>query len=237
MNKIIKTRHDEVPGSVVHGVNRFVRKVLLICGILSSLLYVGTDILAGMQWEGYSYTSQAVSELMAIGAPTRPLVISLFGIYTVLVIAFGLGVWGTDTRRRALRITGVLLVGYGLVGYVTGLFFPMHLRGAEGTISDTMHIIGTIVMSLFLLLSMGFGATAHGKRFRLYSIGTILILLLFGAWTGLDGPRVAAQLPTPWLGVKERINIYASMLWVLVLAVSLLRAEKGPGSISSGNGA
>jgi len=44
-----------------------VRKLLLICGILSSLLYVGTDILAAMLYEGYSYTSQSISELGAIG--------------------------------------------------------------------------------------------------------------------------------------------------------------------------
>jgi hypothetical membrane protein len=71
---------------------RMARNLLLICGILSSLLYVGTDILAGMLWEGYSFTHQAVSELSAIGAPTRPLVVPLYFVYDVLMIAFGLGV-------------------------------------------------------------------------------------------------------------------------------------------------
>jgi len=178
-----------------------------------------------MQWEGYSYTSQAVSELKAIGAPTRPFVVSLNIIYDVLVTAFGLGILLTDDRKRA-RFTGVLLIGCGIVGQVTSLFFPMHLRGAETTISDTMHIILTGVNVFFILLSVGFGATLHGKRFRLYSIGTILILILFGALAGLDGPRVAAQLPTPWLGIKERINIYGYLLWVLVLAIIHLRAKK-----------
>jgi hypothetical protein len=60
---------------------RMLRNLLLICGILSSLLYVGTDILAGTLWEGYSFTSQAVSELSAIGAPTRPLVVPLYLAY------------------------------------------------------------------------------------------------------------------------------------------------------------
>jgi hypothetical protein len=46
------------------------RKVLLVCGILSSLLYVATDILGAMRFEGYSYTSQSISELMAVGAPS-----------------------------------------------------------------------------------------------------------------------------------------------------------------------
>ena len=211
------------------------RKALLVCGLLSSLLYVGTDILAAMRWEAYSWTAQNISELNAVGAPTRPLVISLFGIYTVLVIAFGLGVWATDSQKRALRVTGILLVGYALTGYVTGLFFPMPLREAlaEG---GPMHPIGTFVSSLFFLGAMVCAAAAHGKRFRLFSIATILIIIVFGAWVSMDVPRMVAQLPTPWMGLKERVNIYAIMLWVLVLAVGFLRADKGPGPVN-GNAA
>lgn len=201
-----------------------IKKVLLICGIVSSLLYVSTDILAALQWEGYSYTSQAVSELQAVGAPTRPFVISLFSVYGMLVMVFGIGIWVTDGRKHA-RVTGILLIGYGMVGAVTLLFFPMHLRGAEGTLSDTMHAILTSVTVLFILLFIGFGGTLYGKRFGLYSIGTILILVMFGVLAGLDGPRIAAQLPTPWLGIKERINIYASLLWVLVLSIKTLHVK------------
>jgi hypothetical protein len=49
------------------------RKALLVCGILSSLLYVVMNVFVPMQWQGYSSASQTVSELSAIGAPTRPL--------------------------------------------------------------------------------------------------------------------------------------------------------------------
>ena len=42
MNKIVKTQYGGVPEL------KIVQKVLLICGVLSSLLYVGTDILAAM---------------------------------------------------------------------------------------------------------------------------------------------------------------------------------------------
>ena len=198
------------------------RRGLLICGILSSLLYVVSDILAAMQWEGYSYTAQTVSELRAIGAPTRPLLVPLLVIYSVLEIAFGTGVLGSAGRKRALRITGVLLIGLGIVD-LTAPFFPMHLRGAEGTLTDTMHIILTIVTVLLILLIIGFGATADGKWFRIYSFVTILILIVSGAWAFLDAPQVAANLPTPWVGVRERINIYGYLLWVLVLAIVLLR--------------
>lgn len=206
------------------------RKVLLACGILSSLLYVATDVLAAMRWEGYSYTSQSVSELMAIGAPSRPLVVPLFIGYDVLVIAFGVGVWRSAARKQRLRFTGGLLVGIGVAGLVATPFAPMHLRGVEATLTDTMHIILTSVIVLFTLLAIGFGATAFGTRFRIYSIGTILILLVFGALAGLDGPRLASQLPTPWLGVTERINIFGYLLWVVVLAIALLSAQRETGS-------
>jgi hypothetical protein len=214
-------------------VQKRVRKVLLICGILSSLLYVGADILAAMLYEGYSYTSQTISELSAIGAPTRPLLALTGIVYLFLVIAFGLGVWKSAGRRRSLRITGGLLVAYGLVGFVWP-FAPMHQRevlaAGGGTLSDTMHLILSAVDSLLFLLIIGFGAAAFGKRFRLYSIATIIALLVFGALTGMDAPRVGANEPTPWLGVMERINVFGAMLWILVLSIVLLREEKRPGA-------
>jgi hypothetical protein len=208
---------------------------LLICGILASLIYVGSDILAALRWEGYSYTAQSVSELRAIGAPTRPLLIPLLAIYTLLEIAFGLGVWGAASRKRALRITGVLLIGLGVVDLVAP-FFPMHLRGdileTGGTLTDTMHLIIAGVTVLLILLIIGFGATANGRWFRLYSYATILVLLVCGAWSSLDVPRIEANLPTPWLGVRERI-IYGYMLWMAVLANVLLLAERKLSSIDS----
>lgn len=202
---------------------KVIRNILLVCGVLSSVLYVGADIVAAMSWHSYSYTSQSISELFAIGSPTR----WIFALipYTPLVIAFGIGVWWSADRKRALRTTGILLVAYGVVSQV-GSYFPMHLRGATGSFTDTMHILLTIVLVLLIFLFIGFGATAAGKWFRLYSIGTILTLLVFGALAGMQGPRIAANLPTPWLGVTERVNVYSAMLWVLVFAVVLMRKEE-----------
>jgi Protein of unknown function (DUF998) len=124
------------------------QKILLVCGILSSLLYVATVVLAPMRWEGYSSTSQIVSELIAIDAPTKPLVVPLFILYRVLVYAFGWGVWVSDDGNRALRLAAVGLVGKEVFGLVATLFFPMHLRGIEAALTDTLHG----------LLTMGRGA-------------------------------------------------------------------------------
>jgi hypothetical protein len=203
-----------------------VRKMLLGCGIVSSVLYVATVVLAPRRWEGYSSSSQTVSELFAINAPTKPLVVPLFLTYSVLVIAFGMGVWASAGRKLALRVAAVGLIGKEVLGFVVTLFFPIHLRGVKATLTDNMHGILTSVGVLFMLLAIGFGAAAFGKRFRIYSIATFLMLVVGGVLTGLDQPKLEPNLPTPWMGVWERFNIYAYMLWVVVLAIALLRAQK-----------
>lgn len=203
-----------------------VPNVLLVCGILSSLLYVAMNILGAMRYEGYSSASQTVSELSAIGAPTRPLWVLLGIAYTLLMTAFGWGVWESARRNPPLRVVGGLLIADGVIGLA---WPPMHQRAVlatgGGTLTDTLHIVWTMITVLLMLLAIGFGAAAFRKRFRLYSIATIVILFAFGALTGLDAPRIQANLPTPWAGVWERINISVFLLWVLVLAITLLRVR------------
>jgi hypothetical protein len=197
------------------------RETLVVCGIVSSLLYVAMNIIVPMQWEGYSSASQTVSELSAIGAPTRPQWVLLGIAYTLLVTAFGFGVWRSARLSRPLRVVGGLMVAYGVISLAWPLA-PMHLRGEGFTLTDTMHVILAAVTVFLMLLAIGFGTAAFGKRFRLYSVATLVILFAFGALTFREGPRIAANLPTPWIGVWERINIGVFLLWVVVLAVALL---------------
>jgi len=88
-----------------------------------------------------------------------------------------------------------------------------------------MHISLTIVLSLPFLLTMGFGAAAFGKRFLVYSVVTILTLVVFGALTSSHAGALAANEPTPWQGVYERVDIGAYLLWTTVLAAILLRSR------------
>ena len=103
-------------------------------------------------------------------------------------------------------------------------FFPEDLSQSTSAFTNTMHIILTVVTVLTWMLILGFAAAAFVKWFRLYSIGTLLAVIVFGSLAGSQGPALAAGQPTPWLGLTERINIYSFMLWVVVLAIVLLRA-------------
>jgi len=199
------------------------RKVFLVCGILSSLVYACMDVIGGTRWQSYSWISQEFSRLSAIGAPSRPIHLVLSPIYTVLVVAFGLGIWWSAGRKRSLRVVGGALVVYALVSLVWPQFFPEDLSAPVSAFTNTMHIVLTVVIVFSWIIILGLGAKAFRKRFRLYSIGTLLTVLVFGALAGSQGASLAAGRTTPWLDLTERINIYSFMLWVMVLAISLLR--------------
>jgi hypothetical protein len=203
------------------------KKILLTCGILSSLYYIAINVWVVMQYEGYNAASQTVSELSAIGTPTRSLWVSLVVVYSVLVMAFGWGVLKAANQNRKLRLAGWLLIVYITVG----IFWPpMHQReelaAGAGSLTDTLHIVWTLITVPLMLLIMGFSAVAFGKPFRIYTIVTIVVQIGFGVLTGLDSPKMEANLPTPWMGVWERISMAAFMIWVIVFAVILLRIEK-----------
>jgi hypothetical protein len=199
------------------------QKALLICGFFSSLLYVFMNTICAFLYPGYSAASQTVSELSAIDAPTRPLWVSLGIIYGLLVILFGCGLWQSANIHRRLPTLGVILIINSIIGF---FWPPMHQReviaAGGGTLTDTLHIAFTAITVPLMIAAIVIGATAFGKLFRIYSIITLLILLFFGILTGLEGPKLSSNLPTPSIGIWERINIGAYMLWIAALSVILL---------------
>src|SRR5678815_5056840 len=77
---------------------------LLICGILAAFAYVVTDLLGALRYPGYNFTSQGVSELMAVGAPTKDLVNSIFVVYGALAVAFAVGLRARHDEYRVDEI-------------------------------------------------------------------------------------------------------------------------------------
>lgn len=213
---LIILRHDSV----------MMRKALLSCGILSSLWYLAINIYVPLQYEGYSILSQAPSELSAVGSPTRVLWSLLVIWYPLFFAAFGWGVWYSAAGSRPLRLAGVLIIAYCIINFY---WPPMHRRevlaAGGGTLTDTLHLVWAAMTLLFMMLQMGLGAAASGTRFRYFTILTFMVFIVFGVLTFLEAPGMEANLPTPYMGLWERINIGAFMLWVIVFSIILLRRE------------
>ena len=135
-------------GTVTPGTGARLTQVLLACGVLYAALYVIlNDVVAASLYDGYDPLSQAISELSATDSPARAFLTAVFPVWPVLMVAFGIGVLRAAGGRRALRMTGVLLVAQGIVGLLW-LAFPMTSRsdiaaGAPAAANDVGHLVMT----------------------------------------------------------------------------------------------
>ena len=166
-----------------------------------------------------------MSELSAIGAPTRPFQAGVGLVFEALVLAFAVGVWLMASGRRNLKISAVLLGMFALNALVWGLF-PMQQRGSEMAATDVAHIVGAIVQVVTIVLFIAFGSGADGRWFRIFSIALIVAILGAGALAGTQAGRIAAGSPTPFIGLIERVSFYGPSIWILVLAIELLRQQR-----------
>lgn len=201
-----------------------VTDALLLCGVLSSLWYIAINIFVPFFWPEYSVLHQTVSELSAIGAPTRTLWVIVAMPYLFFFAAFGWGIIRSAANNRALLIMGWIILVY----CIFNLYWPpMHLRevlaAGGGTLTDTLHLVWAGITTVLFLLIMTFGAAGMGTLFRVYTGVSVILLLLFGTLTSIAAPNLASNLPTPWIGIYERINIGVFLLWVGVFGIMRIR--------------
>ena len=206
-----------------------VRKGLLACGILYAALYpVVNDAIAATLYDDYSRMSQAVSELSATGAPTRPFLMAVAPIFSLLQTGFGVGMWQSAHGKRPVRIAGALMVAHGATSLLW-IFAPMSRReviaAGGATSADTMHLILAAGTGLFVAAYVAILAVGFGWLFRVYSVLTLATALVFGRLSAQVG-QIEAGDPTPYMGLLERIGIGAWLLWMAVAGVVLLRRNR-----------
>jgi uncharacterized protein DUF998 len=193
----------------------------LLCGALSPAIYIAADVTAAARYPGYSATDQAVSELFAIGAPTSGLVVTLFSLSSGLLLAFAGGIWWSAGGDRRLRRLAVVFAAGALEALVLWNLFPMHMRGAAQTATDAAHLL--LAANPFVPLAMIVAAGTVRRWFRAYTIGTLVVLLALAAFAFSYAPALAANGPTPGMGLGERIGQYGYGVWEVVLAGVLWR--------------
>jgi len=199
---------------------------LLYAGIVASLWYAAVNVIVPLQDASYDWQSQTVSELSAIDAPTRELWAWLCAPYGFLMGAFGWGV--LRMRSRALAWAGWILIASAVVG---AFWPPMHQRevlaAGGGTATDMLHIAFTIFwgMASFAVMIL---AAVDAKRatFCIFTAAMAGATIFFGVLTGTQSPDMQKNLPTPTIGIYERIGMGAYMFWIIVFAATLLTRHR-----------
>lgn len=206
------------------------RKILLFCGIAAAILYTATVILGGLIRPGYSHVVEAISELVADGAPNRPLLSTLFLGYNILLGLFGLGLFlkaNHQTDKRTVGIIGsITLFLVGLAGVLMELAFPQDAGGIATTFAGSMHLVMAGIASLgtmLAVLTMGlwFRDIPELKHYMTYSFLSVAIIFVSGGFTAM-----AMANKYHYFGVIERITIGTFILWLFVIGLRTTQLER-----------
>ena len=205
------------------------KKLLILSGILAPLIYIGTVLLGGILRPGYSHLAEAISELVAAGAPNKPLLSSLFIIYNVLCSAFGIGLLqqalNPSGRKTSGKFGAISLILIGIIGVLLELFFPQDPGGPAVTFAGAMHIILASMAALLTMIAvvatgLWFREIPRFKGYTLYSIITFAVIFVAGGSVPILG------MTHPYFGLIERIPIGAFIQWLFVMGLKMYSLSK-----------
>jgi hypothetical membrane protein len=198
------------------------KKMLFYSGMGTGIAYLLGDIIGGLITPGYSFVSNAVSELSQSGAENRPLMVPFLFVHALMMIIFGYAIMVHHPYRRSKSVFmgGMLILIIGACHSLSGTVFPQDPVGDPATFAGTMHLIlvGITVILIFLLLPMmgqGLNKLKDWTRFKIFSFICLPIMIVFGGLTPL-------MIEMGMMGIAERIVGYTFYLWAFVLAYLLL---------------
>jgi len=101
------------------------------------------------------------------------------------------------------------------VSFFGYMFFPLSQAGFAGTFNDKMHLVVTILVVLFTIVSLilffiGFLKTSNFKYLGIISICTFAALLI--------GVMLINKLPKIYFGIAERVNVYSIKIFTGILS-------------------
>jgi len=202
------------------------RTILLSSGMLAVVIYLLHVLLGGYLWKTYSHLQQPISDLTATGAPNRFLLLLFTNIYGALALIFAVSftIYERKERHKLVFWGGISFIILHLVS-ISYSFFPQDLPGTEPTFAGMMHLVVTVLIVPFTILTpllIGFGLKKEKAWNTLGNFSLIcgILIIIFG---GLTGFFFAKGLP--YFGLVERINIGTLQIWTFVMSYKLLKSK------------
>lgn len=196
---------------------------LLLAGVFSSLWYFAINVIVPAYYPGYDLMTYTVSELSAIGSPTRAMWVPLAVMYVFFFGVFGLGVVQLGRVAPGLKVTGWIIIGYAVFNVY---WPPMNMRGQPMAMTDILHIIWSIGTVGLMFVLMWRSRKLFGRGFNWFTVGCLVAFMVFGGLTFLEAPGIEANTATPFIGLWERLNIGIFLGWVIAFSILLIRLNK-----------
>ena len=191
-----------------------------LLGIVSFLSYTAAVVFAPLDYPGYNWMAQAVSDLSAANAPSLTLWTRLSACYNVCEVVCAtvvcIGIQGQKTKmlRSGIYLFAVM-EWISAVGY---RMFPLSDSGYAGAFQDVMHIVITALVVLLSIISLSVIVVAGAKSRTCRSYGICAAVALGMMLVGAMGMKI---VPAEYFGVVERFSVFAATGFNAALGIHL----------------
>ena len=195
-----------------------------LLGIVALLSYTVAVVFSPLDYPGYNWMAQAVSDLSASNAPSLGLWNQLSRLYNICTLICAMMVCaGIQGKGSRLLRTGIyLFTAMEWISAVGFSMFPLSDSGYAGTFQDKMHILSTILVVLLSIVSLVILIIAGAKRKEYCSFGVFAGIALGMMLVGALGMNI---VPKEYFGVVERFSVFAAVGYNAVLGIELFRID------------
>jgi len=197
-----------------------------LLGIVALLSYTVAVVFSPLDYPGYNWMAQAVSDLSAANAPSLRLWNQLSSLYNISILICAMmvcaGIQGKGSRL--LRSGIYLFTAMEWISAAGFSMFPLSDSGYAGTFQDKMHILSTILVVLLSIVSFVILIIAGVKRKEYRSFGVFAGIALGMMLVGALGMNI---VPEEYFGVVERFSVFAAVGYNAVLGIELFRMDLG----------
>lgn len=191
---------------------------LCLSGVISIIFYLLHDIIGAMNYSGYNWMSQAVSDLTSTDAPSFVVASGFVTVYKILncLCCALLCILIKNEDKKTLRL-GVYL--FSIMNFISAIgyaLFPLSSAGYDGSMQSFIHvyILTTLVVisSIVSLVLIAIGS--FKSKYKLLGISAIISLVLM--FIGAVG---SANVSKDIFGIVERFSTYSAVVFTGILGI------------------
>lgn len=193
---------------------------LCLTGVISVFFYLLHDIVGTMNYPGYDWMSQAVSDLTATDAPSFVKASGFVTVYKILncICCTLLCILIGNESKKSLRL-GVYL--FSIMNYISAIgyaLFPLSSRGYDGSMQSFIHVYIltalVVILSIISLVLIAVGSLKGKDKHRLLGILAIVSLVLM-----FIGVVASQNVDKSIFGIFERFSTYSAVVFTGILGL------------------
>ena len=198
--------------------NKKLINYLCLSGILCIVFYLLHDVIGALNYPGYDWMKQAVSDLTATDSPsfvTAHGYSAVYGILSCLCCAL-VCIIVKNEKNKLFRIGVYLFTVMNFVSAIGYSLFPLSSAGYDGTTQSFIHVyvLTTLVvlLSIISLVLIVIGSFKSNKKVLGISAIIALILMFMGA---VGSQNVSKDI----FGIVERFSTYSAVIFTGILGI------------------